>query len=693
MNLNRSARCERFGFRHRFLVVALFLTTLPLLAEGMTPQQVAQLEQVLQAEIAPDGSTVAYTVSVPRVPGRDEDGPAWTHLWLVDAEGRNPRPFVTGKTNLSAVEWAPDGGGLYFLAKREGDQHRSLYFIPADGGEARRVLQLGTDISSYALAPDGKAVALLASEPEEKSEKDLQEKGFKAQVYEEDWKYTRLWLAELPAGQPRRLELEGSVRRVAWAPAGDRLAVSVTPTPSVDDGYMFQRIQIIDREGKLLAQVENEGKLGKFAWSPDGGRLGLLSGADLHDPSAGRLMVCPATGGKPQELFPGEPADTVDFAWKDAGTIYFIEARGVWNRLRSVRLDDRTVEDLTPSQGPILRSLSLAKNGKVAAFAADAPSHPREVYLLPAGSREPRRLTHLNPWLSGVELARQEVVTFTARDGLELEGLLLHPLGETPGTRYPLVLVVHGGPESHYSNGWLTGYSTPGQVLAARGFAVFYPNYRGSTGRGVEFAKTSQGDPAGKEFDDLVDAVDALIARGLVDGTRVGVTGGSYGGYATAWCSTYYSDRFAAGVMFVGISNKISKVGTTDIPEEEYLVHARKRPWDDWDFFLRRSPVYYADRGRTPLLILHGTDDPRVNVGQSRELYRHLKLRGKAPVRLVLYPGEVHGNRRAAARYDYLLRALRWLEHYLKGPGGDPPPYRLDYQLEAFDNMRDEGKS
>jgi len=140
-------------------------------------------------------------------------------------------------------------------------------------------------------------------------------------------------------------------------------------------------------------------------------------------------------------------------------------------------------------------------------------------------------------------------------------------------------------------------------------------------------------------------------------------------------------DRFAAGVMFVGISNKISKVGTTDIPDEEYLVHARKRPWDNWQFFLERSPVYHAGKGKTPLLILHGSDDPRVNVGQSREMYRHLKLRGKAPVRLVFYPGEGHGNRLAAARYDYNLRAMRWLEHYLKGSGGEPPSWEIDYEF------------
>jgi dipeptidyl aminopeptidase/acylaminoacyl peptidase len=204
-------------------------------------------------------------------------------------------------------------------------------------------------------------------------------------------------------------------------------------------------------------------------------------------------------------------------------------------------------------------------------------------------------------------------------------------------------------------------------------------NYRGSTGRGVAFSKLSQGDAAGKEFDDLIDGVDHLVAMGLVDKDKVGVTGGSYGGYATAWCATRFTERFKAGVMFVGISDKISKNGTTDIPDEEFQVHALKRPWDDWQHLLERSPIYYAGDCKTPLLILHGKDDPRVNPGQSRELYRHLKLRGQAPVRLVFYPGEGHGNRKAASRLDYNLRQMQWLERYLVGPGGEMPPFELDY--------------
>jgi len=340
--------------------------------------------------------------------------------------------------------------------------------------------------------------------------------------------------------------------------------------------------------------------------------------------------------------------------------------------------------------GVILGGLTLSRDGQSAAFVGQTPLHPDEVFAMSHGQKEPRRLTDSNPWLADIRLAPQEVVRFQARDGLELEGPLIRPLDEEQGRRYPLILNVHGGPEAHFSNGWLTRYAGPGQVAAARGFAVFNPNYRGSTGRGVAFSKMGQADAAGKEFDDLVDAVDHLVAAGLVDKERVGVTGGSYGGYASAWCATHYSDRFAAAVMFAGVSDIISKTGTTDIPQEEYLVHARRRPWEDWQQALERSPVYHAAKARTPILILHGKDDPRVHPAQSLELHRFLKSLNQAPVRLVLYPGEGHGNRKAAGRLDYNLRMMQWLEHYLTGPGGAPPPYELQYERPPSDDQNEE---
>jgi dipeptidyl aminopeptidase/acylaminoacyl peptidase len=657
----------------------------------LTPHRVAELRLVTSAIISPDGGQVAYTLSVPRRPNVDDDGEPWIELWVTDAREGAARPFVTGKVNVSGVRWTTDGRQIAFLAKRGDDKFKSLYLIPVDGGEARQAAELATDISTFSLAPDGNRVALVASEAEPESKKKLQEKGFKPEIYEEDWRPAKLWIATLFEKNTNAtpLAIEGHVHQAHWSPVDDRLLVMVAPTPSVDDSFMRQRIRIVDgQSGEMLARIDNPGKLGNVAWSPDGKRVGLIAAEDIHDPDAGRLMIADADGGELRDLLPGLEGSVSRVEWAGQDRVGYVAAMGLQTVFGTVNADAgaRDHEPILGPAGPILAGPSLSSDGRHAAFVASTPTHPPELFTWSEGDSIPRRRTESNPGLENLRFARQEMIRHQARDGLELEGVLIRPLDEEVGKRYPLILTVHGGPEAHVSHGWLTSYSTPGQVAAARGMAVFYPNYRGSTGRGVAFSKLGQGDAAGKEFDDLVDAVDHLIAIGLVDRARVGVTGGSYGGYATAWCSTRYSERFAAGVMFVGISDKISKVGTTDIPNEEYYVHSLKRPWEDWNFLLERSPIYHAGQGRTPLLILHGKDDPRVNVGQSRELHRHLKLHNQAPVRLVLYPGEVHGNRKAAARLDYHLRMMRWMEHYLEGPGGEMPPMELDYTDPAAPN-------
>jgi len=680
----------------RFGLIVLVLTAAAgalSAAETFNPFHVAKLRSVTTVSISPDGSKTAYVLSVPRQPLKEDDGPAWEELHLLSRDGVS-RALVTGEVNVSVVAWIPDGRGIAFLAKRGKDDEKSLYVIPSDGGEARRVLAHGAEITAYSFRPDGQRVAFLAKEPEPKEQKELAKKGFNQEIFEESAKPVRLWVAALEKGEAKGttklLEVAGSASELHWSPAGARLAVAIAPTSLVDQSYTSRKVHVLDADsGKVLARLENPGKLGDVAWSPDGKFLALVSAADPNDPAEGRLMVASASGGALRDVLPGYEGHVRHIAWQDAETVMFLADEGVWTTFGEVRRDGSGRKTHIGGEGPVLASFSLSRDGQSAALVGETPRHPGEVFLSAHEAPKPRRVTTSNPWLPEMGLAQQEVVKFKARDGIELEGILIRPFDEKKGSRYPLILTVHGGPEANFRNGWLTSYSNPGQVGAAEGFAVFYPNYRGSTGRGVAFSKLSHGDPAGKEFDDLVDAVDHLIAAGLVDKAKVGITGGSYGGYATGWGATYYTDRFAAGVMFVGISDKVSKWGTTDIPEEEFLVHARHRVWEEWDLFRERSPIFHAGKSKTPLLILGGKDDPRVHPSQSLALYRHLKARSQAPVRLVLYPGERHGNRRAASRLDYNLRMLRWMEHYLKGPGGVPPPYEIDYNALRAEMLPD----
>jgi len=656
-----------------------------------TPQDVETLRSVGTAEISPDGARVAYTLAVPRTAWKDEDGTPWTELHVLDVASGVSRPFLTGKENVGRIGWMPDSKTIAYLAKRDGDKETALWAIRVDGGESRKLASLETSIGSFSFSPDGSEVALVASEPQSKERKAREEKGFKQQVYEEDNVRAQVWIASTKEGAaaPRKLAIDGHVHQCVWSPADARLALSVAPTPLVDDEYMRTRVRIVDsKDGTVLRRIENPGKLGTIGWTPDAKWVAMIAASDLNDPASTTFVAHAAEerGGLVEIVPLGKDwkGAAVGFDFQPSGHALVVAAQGCETSYEKVSVTNAVAErkTLIPTGVAIWTGASVSEDGQTAAFVGHTAMHPPELWTMKHGDAAPKRRTHSNKGLEGLTFAEQEVVRWKAHDGLELEGVLVRPANEVAGQRYPLILSVHGGPEAHDSNGWSTNYSRPGQIAAARGFAVLYPNYRGSTGRGVAFQKLSQGDAAGKEFDDLVDAVDHLVEIGLVDKARVGITGGSYGGYATAWCSTKYSERFAAGVMFVGISDKFSKFGTTDIPEEEFNVHALKRVWDDFEFARERSPITYAAQSKTPLLILHGKDDPRVDPGQSRTMYRHMKLRSQAPVRLVLYPGEGHGNRKAASRLDYAVRMLQWFEHYLQGPGGAMPPYEVDYAEE-----------
>jgi len=637
---------------------------------GMTIADAVRVQTCSSVQVSPDGRRVAYLVSVPR--GVDEEaGRAYSELHVAEVASGRSLPFVTGKVNVTSPRWSPDGRSVAFLAKRGEDAHTQVWLIPVDGGEARRLTNAATGVLAFRFHPDGKRLLFVAEEAESARAKELAKKGYGFIFYEENLRHRHLYVQPVEGGEAVQLTQELSVWGLEPTPDGRGVVFAASSQNLLDHQYMFQQLYHVDLASRKVRQLtSHQGKLGDFAVSPDGRHVAYTGALHVNDHAPSQAWVIPLADGPARNLTPaGFRGHAQQVLWRDAATLLVLTAEGVWNHLRlaplaggewGVLLDGRAA-------GAVLDAPSASGDGSVMAFVGSSPSVPGEVYLWqPRGRGAPRRLTERNPWLAQRQLGRQEVIRYTARDGQEIEGILVYPLQYEKGQRYPLIVSVHGGPEAHHSNGWLTRYLDPAQVLAAKGYLVFYPNYRASTGYGVEFAMAGFGDPAGKEFDDIADGIAHLVRLGLADGERVGLGGGSYGGYAAAWFATYYTQLVRAVAMFVGISDLVAKVGTTDIPWEDQLVHIGRPLEEVWDLMRQRSPIFWAKQSRTAVLLMHGTDDTRVHPSQSLAMYRRLKMNGHPATRLVLYPGEGHGNAKQTGRLDVLCRHLAWYDHYVR---------------------------
>ena len=675
----------------RLLPVLVFcLTASAAHADGISIEQLLDIEQVRSTQLAPDGKSALFTVTRNR--SLDEEaGSGWSELWVIGTDGGEARPFVTGQVSVGSPQYSPDGRLIGFTTKRGDKAKTQVWVLPVDGGEAQVATASKTGVSAWSWSHDGATIFFTETQEAPQREKDLKEKGWLPGFYEENLRHRILkriaFAWNTPPGETETLVEDMTVWGMHVGATGKYLLVGASEKNLVDHQYMFQDLYLLNlADGTRTMVVDMPGKVGTYRINPDETRLAWTGAATREDHSTSSLSTAKIDGTEQKNLTPeGYEGHIRSLVWRDNDTVLYQADVGLYPTLSllDVRRDPGSRKVIYDSENSgLIAGLPSARPGvKTMAFVGHSATQPRELFVWP-GKGEPKRLSRHNPWLSEVTLGEQRAIIWTARDGLEIEGVLMLPVGHTAG-RFPLIVQVHGGPESNHTNGWLSRYANPGQAFCARGYGVLFTNYRGSTGRGLEFAASAFGDPAGAEFDDIIDGVDHLIAEGLVDGKRVGVTGGSYGGYATYWLSTYHSDRFAAGVGMVGVSDLVSKRFLTDIPYEDQFVHMGKPVHESWDLMLERSPVRYADKSRTPLLILHGDSDTRVHPSQSQELYRAMKMTGHPSVRLIWYPGEGHGNRKRWGRADYVHRTLAWFDHYLMdGNVWDGPMPALDISEE-----------
>jgi dipeptidyl aminopeptidase/acylaminoacyl peptidase len=637
----------------------------------LTPEMILGLAQAVDAQISPDGSQVVYQVVRQRA-AEDPPGGSRQELWLVPFAGGEARRLTAGDDR--SPRWSPDGGAIAFLGRRGEGALTQVHLISLSGGDPRPLTAAPASVSSFKWSPDGRSIAFTYTDPKTEQEKQDEAAGRDWTVVDRNYKHTRLYRVGVATGQTELVtRADMTVIDYDWSPDGSQFVIGAAATPTVDDSFMGVRLHIAPAAGGVPEPfVSTEGKLGNPRWSPNGEWIAWLGATTVDDPYAGSVFVAPARGaaaGAPdrRNLMQSYEGTALSLAWEPGkpDTITFTTAER-----QNVRLYRRaagsggpvaiTAPDLVVSGNP-----SFSNDGSRVAFVANSPTHPNEVFVVD-GSVAARRLTGLNPQLQEVTLGSQEVISWTAKDGWTIEGVLVKPVGFQQGRRYPLIVQPHGGPEGADPNGWYGTYSLWGQMLAGAGYLTLYPNYRGSIGRGVEFSKADHRDLMGAEFQDMLDGIDHLVALGLADPDRVGIGGGSYGGYTSAWATTYASDRFKAAIPWMGISNWISMTGTSDIFLENSTVHWAIVMYDNYDKYWERSPLRHIDRANTPTLIIHGAADPRVPPSQSLELYTALKWKG-VPVEYVTYPREGHGVGERAHQEDFMKRVLAFFDKHVKG--------------------------
>ena len=650
----------------------------------LSPADLLALKSCSGIRLSPDGSQIIYSVSTPRGPN-ESPGPSRSTYWKMTLLDQTASPLFKEEVKGSSPRWSPDGKTIGFLYGNE-NETKQVWAMPAGGGEIVQLTHAESDVSFFRWNPQGGGLAYLALTPASGREKELKDRGYGFIYYEENLRNNNLFVSSFDKNWlhngTRQLTEGVNVWDFEFSPQGTRIAASISPKNLIDQQYMFRRIHLIDiSSGDMKKISENEGKLGNYVFSPDGKNLAYTAALNINDHAVSQIYVVTLDNNMVTNLTPEKFKGHVTWAgWKNNKQVFYLSEEGVYPKLNLVPLEGGKREVIldASASGIIFNTPEYNDDFNQFVFTGSTPDDYANIYTW-NGKDEIKRITDLNPELAGKVLGRQEVVQYNARDGQEIEGLLIYPVGFESGNKYPLIVYVHGGPESHHSNAWLSRYSTPGQVMAGKGYMVFYLNYRASTGYGVEFAMEGFMDPAGKEFDDIADGIEYLIREKGADRERVGLAGGSYGGYASGWFATYYTKYVRAVCMFVGISDNISRRGTTDIPYEELYVHAGKKLEDQWQMSLERSPIYWAHQSMTATLIYGGAADTRVHPSQSMELYRRMKMNDHPAVRLVQYPGEGHGNTRQPGRIDVLYRQMEWFDWYVRdlNPMDGPMP-RLD---------------
>jgi dipeptidyl aminopeptidase/acylaminoacyl peptidase len=652
----------------RVALVLIAAATVSLGADTRVPtiDQLIELKRPGAVALSPDGSRVAYTVTETNW----EENAYETEIFLARTDGGPPIQLTRGRKSSTSPAWSPDGRWIAFVSDRT--DKRQLYLMSPDGGEPWPLTDVDS-VGSFAWSPDGSKIALTMTDPvsDESKERDKRYGAF--ELVDEEYRMTHLHVIDVdPAAptpaQPRRLT-DGAftVGSFSWSPDSSSIAFDHRLDPNPNNSHTGDISILTVSDGAIRALVTQPGPDSRPVWSPDGRQIAFQSAMqnEWFYYSTNRIAVVAADGGAIRSVSDGFDEQPSLIDWAPEG-IYFSGLETISSRL--YRLDPATgrFTALNPA-GLTAGGFSFSRDFSSVAYVSSSAAHFPEVHAAKTSAMaSARALTAFGDQIKGWTVGNREMISWKSTDGTLIEGVLHKPADFQPGRRYPLLVLVHGGPTAISRPVRVQmGGVYPVEQWLAKGALVLEPNYRGSAGYGEAFRSLNVRNLGIGDAWDVLSGVDHLIAGGLADPDRMGVMGWSQGGYISAFLATHERQPFKAISVGAGISNWVTYYVNTDIHPftRQYL---KATPWDDPEIYAKTSPMTTITQAKTPTLIQHGEFDTRVPTPNAYELYQGLQDVG-VPVRLIIYKGFGHGLNRPKAARGAMEHNLEWFDRYVFG--------------------------
>ena len=654
----------------------------PPIAAAPTIDQSLELKGAFGPEISPDGQHVVYELTRTNW----EDNSFERDLWMVDTATGEGHQLTASKKSSSNPKWSPDGKWIAFLSDRPGqisgtpEGKKQIYVMAADGGEARQLTKVETGVNIFDWSADSKRMAFTADDPETKAMKDRKEKYGEYEVVHADYSMAHLWTLEIPSGEsaslpePKRLTEGASftVGEFTWSPDGTSIAFSGQRDPDLISSETADVYVVTLSGAKVKKIVSTPGPDRNPQWSPDGKQIAFetSAGSKYFFYTNMKIAVVDADGGTPRVLTEAFDEDPGLIGWAADG-IYFAAEQKAYAHLFRLDPETKGVEKLSAPDHLAAFSFSFTRDYKRVAFRAALENEYAEIFTSNVAPWQAKKLTTLGGQLKNFRLAKREVISWKSTDGAVIEGVLYQPPDFDPRKKYPLLVVIHGGPTGVDQPIVNADRYYPVERFIAKGALILRPNYRGSAGYGEKFRALNVRNLGVGDYADVISGVDSLIAKGFVDKDRVGSMGWSEGGYISAFI-TASSDRFKAVSVGAGISDWMTYYVNTDItPFTPQYLHAT--PWDDPEIYKKTSPITYIAKAKTPTLIQHGENDRRVPIPNGYELRQALEDHG-VPVKMVVYKGFGHGITKPKQQRAVMEENEKWFAKYIWNEEPAPAP-------------------